>query len=182
MTELDRFHVCLPYVLAQECPFPDDWSNGHNFSHDAHDPGGATMCGIIQREYDIYRKHKGLGTAPVRRDEGEEIYEANYWLPECPKLPIGLDLSFFDMAVNAGPHGATRILQRALDIESDGLWGPQTDLAIRGIFNLRRTINGYRVYRESYYRALSGFRYFGTGWTRRAEEIGATSLKMADER
>lgn len=180
----DRFHICLPYILAQECPHPNDWSNPHNFSDDAHDPGGKTMCGIIQREYDIYRKRNGLPVRDVRQmtqDEGEEIYASSYWLPECPKLPAGLDLSFFDEAVNAGPHTAVKILQRALDINSDGLWGPQTDLAIKGIFNLRRVINGFKVYREAYYRSLSGFKYFGHGWIRRAEEINAAALKMADE-
>src|SRR5690348_13170891 len=127
----DRFHICLPFTLAQECPRPNDWSNPRNFSNDAHDPGGETMCGIIQREYTAYRKSKGLPSRDVRqltREEGEEIYESSYWLPGCPKLP-GLDLCYFDEAVNAGPHTATVLLQRTLGVGDDGLWGPLTDLA-----------------------------------------------------
>jgi len=177
----DRFHACLPITLKQECPHPEDWNNPRNFSNDAHDPGGKTMCGIIQREYDIYRKHKGLPARDVRqltRDEGEEIYDNSYWLPECPKLPPGLDLQFFDEAVNAGPHAATKILQQALEIEADGTWGPSTSLAVRGIFNPTRVVNLYTVKREAYYRSLSGYRYFGKDWIRRAQEIGAEALKM----
>jgi lysozyme family protein len=182
MTE--RFRACLPFTLAQECPHPEQWSNPHNFSNDAHDPGGKTMCGIIQREYDSYRKGKGLTPRDVRQltqEEGEDIYENSYWLPECPKLPPGLDLSFFDEAVNAGPHAATKILQQALEIDADGEWGPRTALAVRGIFNPARVIDLFTARREAYYRALSGFRYFGEGWLRRAHEIGATAQKMAKE-
>jgi hypothetical protein len=36
-------------------------------------------------------------------DEQNEIYWAEYWLPQCPNLPAGLDLSFFNIAVNGGP-------------------------------------------------------------------------------
>jgi len=177
----DRFHICLPYTLAQECPFPNDWSNARNFSNDPRDPGGKTMCGIIQREYDIYRKSKGRPVQDVRQmteAEGEEIYENSYWLPECPKLPAGLDLCFFDESVNAGPHEAVKILQAALGIAADGAWGPQTDHAATTVPNVTVAINAFTAKREAYYYALSGFKYFGTGWIRRSQEIGATALKM----
>ena len=180
--DLMRFEACLPFVLAQECPRPGDWSNPRNFSNDAHDPGGETMCGIIQREYDSYRKDKGLPTQDVRlltKAEGEEIYDVSYWLPDCPKLPAGLDLVYFDESVNAGPHTATKILQAALDIPVDGAWGPQTDLAVRGAAsNAAATINAFTARREAYYRALRGFQYFGTGWINRSRAINAAALKM----
>lgn len=176
----DRFAICWPFVLAQECPRPDDWSNARNFSNDAHDPGGATMCGITQREYDLYRKSKGEPTQSVRyviEPEGEEIYEL-YWLPECPKLPAGLDLCFFDEAVNAGPHTATKILQRMLDIDADGTWGPLTDLAVKGLSDVKAAIVSFTAKREAYYRALPGFPYFGHGWLNRSERIKAAALLM----
>jgi lysozyme family protein len=175
------FVTCWPFTLAQECPFPNDWGNPKNFSNDAHDPGGATMCGIIQREYDVYRKSKGLPVQDVRlisHDEGADIYYNSYWLPECPKLGIGLDLSFFDEAVNAGPSAATRILQRAIGIPSDGLWGPQTDAVVKATTDPLTVINAFTAQREAYYRALPGFRYFGTDWIRRSQEIGAASAKL----
>lgn len=178
-----RFDLCWPYTLIQECPFPNDWSNIRNFSNDPHDPGGETMCGIIQREYDIYRRSKGLPLQDVRhltREEGADIYYNSYWLPECPKLPPGLDLCFFDEAVNAGPHAATKILQRTLGITADGVWGPQTDEAVRaGGPSVTADIKAFVAFREAYYRALSGFRFFGRDWIRRSEEIGAEALKMS---
>ena len=178
----DRFSICWPFVLAQECPFPNDWSNERNFSNEAHDPGGATMCGIIQREYDVYRKSNGLPTRAVELislTEGESIYRSSYWLPDSPKLQPGLDLCFFDESVNAGPHEATKLLQATLDIPADGAWGPQTDAAVGGRFSVSAAVKNFTARREAYYRALAGFKYFGTGWINRAQAIRAAALKMA---
>lgn len=176
-----RFVVCLPFTLRQECPLPDDWSNHRNYSNDPHDPGGATQCGITQREYDHYRLGKGLHTQSVRslsRDEGNDIYFNSYWKPYCPNLPAGLDLCFFDTAVNEGPHAAVKILQKALDLEPDGTWGPATTLAVRGAFNLPEVVNAFTAARKDEYRHLGNYRYFGTDWERRASEIGTAAQKM----
>jgi lysozyme family protein len=179
---MSRFQTCLPFTLAQECPFPTDWSNPRNFSNDAHDPGGATMCGIIQREYDIYRKSKGLPVQSVElmsQAEGLDIYENSYWLPYCDDLPVGLDLCFFDASVNEGCHEAIKILQVALDLTNDGMWGPQTEMAVKGIVGVPAMINTYTARRRAVYQMMPGFRYFGTDWLRRANEIGAEAMKMA---
>jgi lysozyme family protein len=177
-----RFDACLPHTLIQECPLPNDWSNARNFSNDAHDPGGATMCGIIQREYDHYRKSKGLPVRSVRqlaREEGTEIYTNNYWLPYCPMLRPGMDLEFFDTSVNEGTHEAIKILQVAIGVSNDGIWGPHTDAAVKAITDLPRVIKAFTERRITVYRQMSGFVYFGRDWVRRATEIGATALKMA---
>lgn len=178
---IDRFPVCLPFVLAQECPQPNIWSSLRNFSDDSHDPGGKTMCGITQREYDAFRKHKGEAVQDVRQisqDEGEEIYQDNYWMPQCPRLPPGLDLCLFDEAVNAGPFEAIKILQQALGIRADGIWGAETDMAVRGIFNLPVIIANFTRARLAYYQSLPGYTYFGNGWTSRTRAIGTQALRM----
>ena len=182
MDDQDRFEACLPHTLAQECPYPERWSDHRNFSHDAHDRGGATMCGITQREYDVWRKSHALPVQDVRlmkEDEGTEIYQRSYWFPECPRLPAGLDLCVFDEAVSAGPHAAIKLLQASLGITSDGMWGPQTDTAVRAITHPAAVIGAFTAHREAYYRRLSTFRYFGRDWIRRSREIMAAALKMA---
>jgi len=93
------FEKCLPATLAQE----------GGYSNDAHDPGGMTMYGIIQREYDLKRRQWGLPTQWVKKigaDEYRTIYFTDYWLPYCPKLAGGLDLEFFDLDVNGGQYRA----------------------------------------------------------------------------
>lgn len=180
--DLVRFKACLPLTLAQECPHPDDWSNPKNFSDDAHDPGGKTMCGITQREYDHYRKARGLAVQDVRKitaEEGEDIYDKSYWLPDCPALPAGLDLCLFDASVNQGAFEAVKILQRALGVAADGDWGSKTAAAVHGITAVSVVIRRFTTERRGVYRELKGFPYFGTDWLRRAQEIGDAALEMA---
>jgi lysozyme family protein len=165
-----RFTICLPFTLKQE---------GGN-SNDPHDPGGRTHKGIIQREYDKYRRSKGLS---LRSDylmsdaEVADIYLNEYWLPHCPSLPPGLDLSFFDNAVNEGPFRAIVLYQRALDIHDDGVWGPQTEAALAGK-DVRMTIIKFAQARENFYTSLSTFKYFGKGWLSRVHTIRDQSLAM----
>ena len=179
----DRFLICLPLTLVQECPFPNDWSNPKNFSNDAHDPGGATMCGIIQREYDVWRKGHGQPTQPVinlAQAEGYAIYQTLYWQPHCQFLAPGLDLQFFDESVNSGTTEATKVLQVALRLTNDGIWGPQTQAAATlTVQDTVAKIEAFTARRETVYREMSGFQYFGTDWIRRSQEIGEAALKMA---
>lgn len=141
------------------------------------------MCGIIQREYDLWRKGHSLPTQPVELcgpDEGQAIYRVSYWLPHCAGLVAGADLSFFDAAVNMGQTEATRVLQFALGIPVDGIWGPQTTAAVQD--EMRRPvtlITNFTSRREHVYEMMPGFAYFGQGWTRRTHEIGQQSLRMA---
>lgn len=177
------FLRCLPYTLAQECPHPNDWGSPANFSNDPHDPGGATMCGITQSEYDLYRRSLNEPTRSVQlldRAEGDAIYHLNYWQPYSPKLQVGLDLSFFDAAVNMGVKEAIRILQVALGIGDDGIWGPQTAAAVSGVGNVVDVIEAFTVRRQAVYEEFSTFAYFGADWTRRTTTIGDESVTMAD--
>lgn len=177
----DRFLICLPYTLSMECPYPNDWSNPANLSDDPDDPGGRTMCGITQSEYNIYRQNNGLPLRDVlliTQPEGYWIYDNSYWLPKSPALLSGLDLSFFDTDVNCGPGGATRILQNALGVAIDGLWGPITQGAVEAIADVPAAIRAFTAARLAYYEALPGWVYFGNGWSNRTAAINTDSLSM----
>jgi lysozyme family protein len=186
----DRFLICLPFTLAQECPYPNDWTritgpgphDTGNFSNDAHDPGGATMCGLIQREFDVWRKGHGQPTAPViqvPQIEGYAMYQTLYWLPHCPSLAPGLDLQFLDESVNAGTTEATKVLQVVLGLTNDGIWGPQTQAAATlSVQDTAAKVAAFTARRETVYREMSGFQYFGKDWIRRSQEIGAAALAM----
>lgn len=168
-----RFEICLPYTLIEE---------GGN-SNDAHDPGGRTHKGIIQREYDAYRKRNGKALQSdylMSDDEVRDIYFNEYWLPNCPAMPVGLDLQFFDNNVNEGPRRSIILLQRALKISDDGVLGPATAAAIGTVFeaNPRDLLMRYYNARMAFYRGLSTFQYFGKGWTARADRILHASFDM----
>lgn len=185
----DRFDICWPYVLAQEGKpgarpqdYPAIWTDPANFSNDAHDAGGETFNGIIQREYTAFRKLRGLPSRGVKLcdlGEGHIIYTNNYWLPHCPDMPAGFDLSLFDANTNEGEHEATQILQHVLGCPIDGLWGPVTNQALAQFKGTTiDLINSYTLRRKAVYREMKGFPYFGRDWLRRADQIGAQSLSM----
>ena len=178
---MDRFDVCLPYILKEECPLPNDWPNPHNYSDDYGDPGGPTMCGITQREYDLWRKGHSLPTQDVihiGKDEGYALYRIGYWLPRCPALPPGLDLFFFDTAVNMGSNRAVKLLQASLGITVDGIWGPVTDAHVAAIKNPIPILKDEEKRRARLYESFGTFHLFGKGWLARDHHIASIAEGM----
>jgi lysozyme family protein len=166
------FVRCLPPVLIQEGGNDDD----------PHDPGGRTSRGIIQREYNAYRDHKGLQRRDVWQAsdaEVQEIYYMQYWEPWCPRLWPGVDLMYFDQAVNQGAVQGTRNLQRALgNVAVDGHLGLITLGAVNAVSNRAAFLKAYLAADLSFYRRLVNWVYYGRGWTRRANEIYAQAARM----
>ena len=159
------------------------WEGWHQFSCDAHDPGGATWCGLTQRAYDAWRVSEKLPVQGVRRcadDELRRIYRSEYWdQARCDDLPAGLDLCQFDTAVNEGCVQATRDLQRVLGVSADGIFGLETLHAVQLRRDVANLINAVCDRRERFWRGLSTFRWFGPGWMARGEGIRARALSMA---
>jgi lysozyme family protein len=181
------FEKCLPDTEAQEgVPWASGPLPARAYSNDLHDPGGKTGEGIIQREYDLKRRQWSLPTRDIRlmtKDEERTIYYTDYWVAgHCPEMPAGLDLECFDDVVNEGIHRGISLLQIALRVSADGQFGPETRTAIDAAIAGRDVvalIDRYKVAREGFYHGLWTFRYFGSGWIRRAETIGKQSDAMA---
>jgi lysozyme family protein len=102
---------------------------------DPDDRGGRTNHGVTQATYDRYRKAKG---EPIRfvdyitKDEVVELYETMYWRPsKAHLLPWPVSHVHFDAYVHHNPRLANRILQRAADVEDDGIIGPVTIQAVK---------------------------------------------------
>ena len=114
------FQRSLAFVLKAE---------GGYTNHPA-DRGGPTNKGILQREYDQYRRDNGLPAADVRdilNAEVADIYLHDYWLAgRCDRMPWPVSLAHFDACVNTGVTQAAKFLQRTVGTRSDGLLGPLT--------------------------------------------------------
>lgn len=169
------FERALNFVLRKE----GGWSDHPS------DPGGATMRGITLATYRAWRASRGLPEptkADLRNisdDEVREIYRANYWdACRCDDLPPPIALNIFDMAVNAGPARAIRLLQQALGVTEDGIIGPETLGAARSADQRDLAIE-YGARRIVYYGNLSTFSTFGLGWTRRTLNAIGASLALA---
>jgi lysozyme family protein len=168
-----NFEKALSLVLVHEGGFSDD----------KHDPGGRTFQGIIQTEYDTYRRNKGLPMRDVIKlepAERDEIYRGNYWDPSRAEvLPAGLDYVVFDGAVNSGLSRSVKWLQRALgSVPIDGHLGSITLAAVGQTADLHKLIETVCEARREFLRALSILPYF-PGLLIRVDDVQRTALAWA---
>ena len=166
----DNFDKCVEIILAQE----------GGFVNNPADPGGATNMGITIRTLSDWRGSPASieDVQNLTKKEAAEIYRSNYWnLMRCASLPCGLDLSVFDMGVNAGPRTSVKILQKIVGVTEDGSVGPITLAALRAL-KVRDIIRKFGEARGDYYRSLKGFETFGRGWMIRTERIEHASEAM----
>jgi lysozyme family protein len=120
---MDLFEQAMVLTLGHE----GGWYDGT----DPRDPN-PTMYGVTQRRFDEYSDAHGLPRLSVKHIGPialREIYRA-YWDGTCDAVAQRAPLTahcLFDMAINAGPATARRILQRALDLVEDGDLGDLAD-------------------------------------------------------
>lgn len=172
-----EFEACMPFILKEE----------GGFSNTSGDHGGATNFGIIQREYNVYRHSKGLPLQSVHlvsSDEYREIYWSSYWMPHCQSLPMGLNLSLFNINVNGGPGRGTRLLQQCLRISIDGIWGGGTDKAVAAITpdNAKNIVIEFHDDERAFYQAIINHDHtqakFASDWFGRNDRCERLSLSM----
>jgi lysozyme family protein len=151
----DRFERCLLLILREEGGNDDD----------PQDHGGRTSRGITQREYDKWRAAHNQPKQDVwaaSTQEIHDIYYEGYWFPRCPKLHPGVDLSYFNICVNAGPGRAYAILRKSVG---------GTDA---------QTVERFNDNVVAFYRNLKQFSLYGKGWLGRSARIYAAAKKMVD--
>lgn len=164
-----NFQASLKLVLQSEGGNDDDPA----------DHGGRTSRGITQREYDAWRKEKGLPVMDVwsaPQSDIETIYHDEYWEPYCDSMPIGVDYIYFNNAVLDGPYRSMVLLQRALGVTADGRCGPVTRAAIKA------AIGPYTIIKLSqassdFYKGLHQPKFL-KGWLNRVAFVEKNALTM----
>ncbi len=166
-----NFATIMDFIFLQEGGYVDHPS----------DPGGATNWGIT---LDTLRRWRGTPVTKeavqhLTQNEAMAIYAANYWSPiRGDELRSGMDCSVMDFSVNAGVSRAVKLLQALVHMAQDGVMGPQTLRAVE-VSQIETLVMAYAAQREAYYRSLSTFATFGTGWLRRNAATKARSLALA---
>lgn len=164
---MTRFNYCLQVVLDSEGGFAD---------HKA-DKGGRTNYGVTQKTYDNYRDAKQLLKQDVMfiaLQEVKEIYYVYWTSAKCDMLQAPLDLMVFDCAINSGAGRATKLLQRALGIPDDGVFGSAT-LAAVGSKDAKELSKAYLKERSDYYDRIvakdPSQQVFLKGWKNRLKKL-----------
>jgi lysozyme family protein len=166
-----NFRDCLELVLKHE----------GGFVNHPKDPGGITNLGVTKRVWEEW-----IGHPATEKDMREltpalvaPMYEMRYWRTSyCEKLPRGLDLLVFSMAVNAGAGRSVKLLQDAIGVVADGVIGPNTMAKINEA-NVETLIDKFSEARTAYYKGLKLFPVFGRGWVARTDKERLEALQLA---
>lgn len=166
-----NFRDCLELVLKHE----------GGFVNHPKDPGGITNLGVTKRVWEEWIGHPATEKDMIALTPAlvAPMYEMRYWRPSyCEKLPRGLDLLVFSMAVNAGAGRSVKLLQDAVGVLADGVIGPRTMARINES-NVETLIDKFSEARTAYYKGLKLFPVFGKGWLSRTESERLEALDMA---
>lgn len=143
---------------------------GHEGGYANHpsDPGGETMWGVTRRVATQEGYAGEMRSLP--RDTAKAIYRKRYWdAVRADELPVDLRYAVFDAAVNSGVTQAVKWLQRAVDVQDDGVIGPMTlSAANKRNFLALPVMLGLRL---DFMTSLPTWGAFGRGWARRIASI-----------
>lgn len=153
------FDSAVNFVLSAEGGFSDD----------SQDAGGQTKFGISKHGY------PDVDIPNLTREQAVDIYKRDFWdRLQCGELPHGLDIVFFDCAINQGPVPAVRMLQNALKVTADGIMGAIT---IRAAQNAPDVLQEFLARRMYAYSVIPQVLRYGLGWFRRIASVSALAHK-----
>lgn len=174
----ENYQRALELVLKSEGGFTNDKRDPGNQLPDGR--AGSTNLGVTQANWETFvgrkvthEEMKALTPAAV-----SEFYKENYWdKVSGDSLPSGVDYAAFDFAVNGGPRQCRVLLQRALGVSVDGVFGPSTMAAIAAA-DSKTLLDSFSKYKEAFYRGLKTFPVFGKGWMNRINAVEKVALTM----
>lgn len=181
MSDDARFRAGLDFIWRPE--------NDGQPLHTTHgDAGGATSWGVTFGRWIAWRQlHQDDGVGGtlaefgrLTRDDFEPFYRAVFWnVVRGDDLRSGIGLIVFDAAVLSGASRAARWLQRLADTTQDGVIGPATLAAARGL-DPAKLIDDYAAIRSDFYRQIAYTRpenaRFLNGWLRRCRDAHVAAL------
>ena len=170
---IGNFEQCLALLLKHE----------GGFVNHPKDPGGATNLGVTLNTWSSW-KGAPQTVEDVKNltvNDVAPLYKKNYWEKiKADSLPLGVDYSVFDCAVNSGPSQAVKFIQRALNMTADGVIGPLT-IAAAEQRDPAELIEQFYEERLHFLQSLKTWDTFGKGWQRRVEEVKEMALRMASQ-
>jgi lysozyme family protein len=168
---ISNWDKAFKQMLASEGGFTDDPRDSGNKLPDGR--AGSTMLGVTQYNWENWIGHE-VTHDQMRKLTPEDVqpfYKKKYWdVCRCDEMPSGIDYLIFDFAVNAGCGGSAKVLQRAVGTVPNGGIGSITLAAVRAIPE-DELIERFSQAKETFYRSLSNFDVYGTGWLNRVADV-----------
>lgn len=139
------------------------------YTIDPTDRGGETKFGIAKNA------NPDTDIASLTWNDAKDIYYQKYWLAtKCDQLPDNVAILAFDTSVNNGVSRASKFLQRAVNVQDDGIIGDGTIDAVNNV-DPSDICSNICDQRENFYRAIvkahpEQSKYLN-GWLRRVNEM-----------
>ena len=157
------FNRAFENVIGVEGGFSDDAKDPGNWTGGKEGSGklSGTKYGVSAAAY------PSLDINSITLDDAKAIYHRDYW-----RVISGDDFSFpvsnalFDCAVNSGCASAAKLLQKVLNVSSDGKIGKQTIAAAQSKDQTELLID-FLTARAVFYARLAKFELYGKGWMKR---------------
>lgn len=168
-----NFAASLAHVGVSEGGWSDDARDPGNWT------GGKPGLGILKgTNHGIAANtYPDLDIRSLTKAQAAAIYHRDFWSPG-DHLPDGIDLAYFDAAINSGGKPAARWLQHGLGVTADGRIGPQTLGAARGVADGVAVIQRAVAARMGFLRGLGTWKTYQHGWSKRLASVEATGAAM----
>jgi len=166
------FNLSFENVIGVEGGYTQDPEDTGNWTGGRKGVGklNGTKYGVSAASY------PSLDINSITLDDAKAIYHRDYW-----QVISGDDFSFpvsnalFDCAVNSGCASAAKLLQKVLNVSSDGKIGKQTIAAAQDKDQTELLID-FLTARAVFYARLAKFELYGKGWMKRLFIVHQQSL------
>jgi len=169
---MTRAEQIIPLILKHE----------GGYVNNPADPGGATNKGITIATFRRYIKPGGTiaDLKALTTEQATVVYKRQYWDAVLgDMLPLGVDYTVADFAVNSGPSRAAKVLQAVVGVKQDGRIGPATLKAVNAM-PAKEVIEQVNANRLAFMKSIKGgklWKTFGRGWQRRVDDVYAQSMR-----
>lgn len=150
------------------------------YSNHPKDRGGITYRGVTQRTFSAWlaaNHQEDRDVITMTDAENRSLGFVIYWKgAHCEDCPERSGCMHYDAAFAHGQANAMHLLQRALGVEVDGVYGPETERALSRANDLE-LLAGYFAARKAFYDRIlfsdPSQQVFYQGWMNRLRDLKA---------
>ena len=175
---IENWDKSFDLVIAHEGGFTNDQRDKGNHLADGRE--GCTMLGCTQANWESYigKKVTQDDMKKLTKDDIKPLYKKNYFDAVMGDLlPSGLDYAAFDFAINAGSNASRKMVQIAVGVNNDGIFGPATLKAIQNA-DAKDVLGRFTSAKIKFYQSLSNFEVYGKGWLKRCADVQQIDNEM----
>lgn len=171
-----------PAVMFGYCDTPEQ-KRAVGYTNNPVDRGGETKFGIAANS------HPGMDIRDLNLADAITIYDKEYWHRGlCYQMISPIAYMHFDACINHGVLRANMLLQRALDLDDDGILGKVSMNALKAIDNSRPELTAFlgrlALSRKAFMRKIvennPSQAVFINGWLNRVDRVMANAARLPE--